>query len=317
LQKKTSTSSQKLRRAETLQGSFGRIAETSFAVTAASRVDRAVADELGCGRRAVRELIRAGRVLVKGRKASAATHVEAGVTITVLPADAEATAAALATRLLWEDVELRVLDKPAGTHTHAGRSSPSVAAQLLHDHPELASLGRRGIEAGLAHRLDCHTSGLLLAASTTDSYARLRADFAAHRIAKHYLALVAGTLDASFATDAALARRATRVVAARGRDRLLRARSHVTPMEVGRSWSLVEIATSTGAPHQVRVHLALAGHPILGDDKYGGPPAPPGTRDGQLLHARRVVLRDGRSFTAAAPEDFLRALWSLRRDSPA
>jgi 23S rRNA-/tRNA-specific pseudouridylate synthase len=77
----------------------------------------------------------------------------------------------------------------------------------------------------------------------------------------------------------------------------------------------VHVVIATGVTHQVRAHLALAGHPIVGDAKYGGPPAPAGTRDGQLLHAQRIVLDDATSFAAPVAADFVRALACLRRDA--
>ena len=150
-------------------------------------------------------------------------------------------------------------------------------------------------------------------ASSAGTYARLRADFAAHRVVKHYLALVAGRVHERFEVTDALARRRTRVVRARRRDRAMRATSSVVPLEVSATWSLVEVSIATGVTHQVRAHLALAGYPVIGDRKYGGPGAPAGTRSGQLLHAYRISLDAEHSFTVGAPADFIKALWLLRR----
>jgi 23S rRNA pseudouridine1911/1915/1917 synthase len=263
-------------------------------------------------------LIREGCVFVDDAPARTAASVERGRTVRVLPLPLEEAAvrgadADLVPRVLWQSAELIVLDKPAGLHTHAGRSGRSVAAFLANRYPELRAVGVARVEAGLVHRLDRDTSGVVLAAPTTQAYAALREAFAAHRVAKDYLALVTGRVERVAEIDVSLARRRTRVVAARRRDRSLDARTVVTPLQSGASWSLVRVAIDTGVTHQVRAHLAMLGHALLGDEKYGGPTAPPGTRTGQLLHAQRIVLDDGRSFAAAAPADFCRALALLRR----
>jgi len=208
---------------------------------------------------------------------------------------------------------LLVLCKAAGVHSHRGRSRTSVAAALAATRPELAAVGPRG-EAGVAHRLDRDTTGVLLAAKRAGAYAELRAAFSSGLVRKRYLALVEGDWERPRVIDRALARRRARVVAARRGDRALAAVTAVVPLERTASWSLVGVVISTGVTHQVRAHLALSGHPIVGDTRYGGGVSPPGTRDAQLLHALSITLPDGRSFAAPAPADFIRALWKLRRN---
>jgi 23S rRNA pseudouridine1911/1915/1917 synthase len=254
-------------------------------------------------------------VRLDGRSVHASTVADAGQEVRVLPAaGADEPQAALEAqpRVLWRSSDLLVIDKPAGMHTHAGAGRSSVAAFVVREHPELAGIGASGVEAGLVHRLDRDTSGVVLAAVNQAAYSRLRADFASRRITKHYLALVAGVVQRSMRLERPLARRRTRVVAARKRDRALEARTEVEVLEVGRSWSLVRVEIATGVTHQVRAHLALAGHALIGDEKYGGPPAPSAGRAGQLLHAQRITLADKTSFAAAAPADFVRALRTLR-----
>jgi len=219
---------------------------------------------------------------------------------------------ARAFRLLWRGEDVWVLDKPAGVHSHAGRSPVSVAAALTASHPEFGRVASSPLEGGLVHRLDRDTSGILLAAVNANAYRALRAQFAERAVLKQYWAIVAGRVSGIFSIDRPLARRATRVVPARRGDRRFPAVSRVTSLESAAEWSLVEVEMRTGVTHQVRAHLALEGHPLLGDAKYGGPAAPAGTRDGHLLHARSVLLSDGRAFSAAAPEDFVRALYRLR-----
>lgn len=282
------------------------------------RLDRFVAEMSGCSRRAARTLIRTGRVCVNARMATKAEPLCAGDAVRVLPAAEEAARLEFAPpciRVLWRGDDLWVIAKPAGTHTHRGRSAASVAAALIAANASFLDSGASADEGGLVHRLDRDTSGVVLAATDRASYARLRTQFAARGVVKQYFALVEGSVAAAFSIEKPLARRATRVVAAHRRDRRLEAVTLVRPLEVGSSWSLVEVEMSTGVTHQVRAHLAYAGHALIGDGKYGGRPAPPGTRDGQLLHARSLRLADGRAFAAATPADFLRALAILRRRS--
>jgi 23S rRNA-/tRNA-specific pseudouridylate synthase len=277
-------------------------------------------------------------VLLDGRSAPAATLVRAGQRVVVTgDAARESAGAALepqpaaapssapvaraagaqpqgetpALRVLWEGLDLFVVSKAAGVHTHGGRSRASVADALAHARPELLGVGPLR-EAGVVHRLDRDTSGVLLVAKHAAAYAALREAFRGGRIRKDYIALTAGDWREPMTIERPLARRRTRVVPARRRDRALAAVSVVAPLERGGAWSLVAVTMSTGVTHQVRAHLALCGHPILGDARYGGPPSPPGTRAGQLLHAMAVTLPDGRAFAAPAAADFVRALWWLR-----
>ena len=287
------------------------------------RLDRVIADELGCGRRFARVLLRAGSVRIEGRRGSAGDLVNAGDRITIErraeEIDDRSDAAVVAeqavrrpARTVWRSSDVLVLDKPAGMHTHAGRGRESLADHLLGELPGQAAVGASPIEAGLVHRLDRDTSGVVLAATNAAAYARLRGEFAAHRVTKRYLAIVAGVVERRFEITYALARRRTRVAPARRRDRALRAHSAVVPLESGASWSLVEVTITTGVTHQVRAHLSLAGHPILGDAKYGGPPAPVGTRAGQLLHAFSISLDREHDFAVGVPADFVKALRMLR-----
>jgi 23S rRNA pseudouridine1911/1915/1917 synthase len=282
------------------------------------RLDRVLADEIACSRRQARALIRSGYVRVNGRLMSRSPALSAGDEVCVASTRTQMTASQTARlaecpyRILWRGAEFWVLDKPAGVHTHAGRSEKSVAAALMSAHPEFRHVGKE-VEGGLVHRLDRDTSGILLAATRAASYQGLRAEFAARAVSKQYWAIVAGSVAGTLMIDRPLARRATRVVPARRGERSYPAVSRVTPLETTSEWSLVEVEIHTGVTHQVRAHLAFAGHALVGDAKYGGPASPAGTREGQLLHARSIVLSDGRAFSAAAPEDFVRAFYRLRR----
>jgi 23S rRNA pseudouridine1911/1915/1917 synthase len=142
------------------------------------------------------------------------------------------------------------------------------------------------------HRLDAGTSGLLVVAATDEAFRALQSMFRAHEVARRYLAFVRGVIGhEAFAVDAPLGRRAARIVvdATEGR----RAETHVEVRERTGAGTLVDAAPRTGRTHQIRVHLASIGHPILGDRTYGGS-GPDARRLGlgrPFLHAWRLALR--------------------------
>jgi 23S rRNA pseudouridine1911/1915/1917 synthase len=281
------------------------------------RVDRFVADAEDCGRRAARRAIAEGRVRIDGRLARASETVASGATVSVetaVPADSVAAGPDSfdAPRILWEDESILVLSKPSGFHTHSGAREPSLAAWLAERRPHCRDVGERGVECGIAHRLDRDTSGVIVAGVRQSAYDSLRRAFAGREIAKRYLALASGHLREATVVDQALARRRTRVVPARRRDRAWQARTSFRGISGTADWTLLEAQMSTGVTHQVRAHAAIAGVPLFGDEKYGGPPSPAGSRQGVLLHAWSLCLPGGAEFTAPAPPDFLIALAAFR-----
>ena len=296
--------------------------KTFHVARSGQRLDRFVADALHCGRREVRAMIRDGRVAVDGRPRPGAARLSAGtsVLVTARPLDPPNTQAQLLQeqiRVLWSGHDLIAVSKPAGVHSQRGRRSGSVAAFLGELDPELSKVSNDAAEGGLVHRLDRDTSGILLAATQRDAYLEIRSRFARRKVMKHYLALVEGRVAPSFRVERPLARRRTRVVPARAADHPLAASTQFEALEACPTWSLVHVSMTTGVSHQIRAHAALAGHPIIGDQVYGGPPAPVFTRSGQLLHALRLVLPGRFDLCAAVPADFLRALAILRRTTPA
>jgi len=287
------------------------------------RLDRLLADALDLGRRQARQWIARGLVLVDGRRVPASFTPRAGARI-VVAAPSESTSPTAWTsglerptpRVILHRDELVVLNKPAGVHAHEGLHTASAASFMRAAFPESTAAGLRAEEGGIAHRLDRDTSGVLLATLSRLAYRRVRTWFSEGKTRKTYLALVVGAFAHPLVVDQPLARRRTRVVPARRGDRGLPARTHIEALEVHRSWSLVSVQISTGVTHQVRAHLALAGHAILGDDKYGGAPAPPCTRQGQLLHAMRLEM-PGLDVSAAIAVDFVAAYAALRAESDA
>src|SRR5690606_25344 len=201
--------------------------------------------------------------------------------------------------VVHEDEALLVIDKPAGLVVHPGAGNPSGTLQnaLLHRYPELEVLPR----AGLVHRLDKDTSGLLLVARTLTAHTALVAALERREIRRTYQAICQGVLTGGGSIDAPIARhrreRTKMAVAAGGRE----ARTHYRVVERFRAHTHCEIELETGRTHQIRVHMAHIRAPLLGDPVYGGRPRlPPAPSDElrialqsfrrQALHASRLRL---------------------------
>jgi 23S rRNA pseudouridine1911/1915/1917 synthase len=180
-------------------------------------------------------------------------------------------------RVIFEDEHLLVVDKPAGlvVHPAAGNSDGTLVNALLH-HCRGSLSGIGGVaRPGIVHRIDKDTSGLLVVAKTDVAHEGLAKQFAAHSIDRRYLAIVSGVPKASEGTiDAPLARSAANrkkiAIVAGGRGK--RAVTHWKRLTVLSDAALAECRLETGRTHQVRVHMASIGHPLLGDSVYGGIP---------------------------------------------
>jgi 23S rRNA pseudouridine1911/1915/1917 synthase len=299
------------------------------AEAAGQRLDQFLAAQLeGVSRSRVQLLMEQGDVLVDGGREKASMKLRGGERIAITgephPAPLKATAEDIPLDVVYEDADLAVVNKPAGMMVHAGsgqnedaRSRGTLVNALLYRFKALSSTGG-DLRPGIVHRLDKGTSGLIVMAKNDRAHAALGAMFASRQIKKTYIALVEGAVERAKGTiNAGVGRdpvRRTRMTARPQEN----ARSAVTHYEVVRrfnnrfgKFTLVKVRIETGRTHQIRVHMASIGHPVVGDTLYGGA--------GQLTDqvasqaapskaARRKAeperLRLGRNFLHAARLEF-------------
>ncbi len=278
---------------------------------ARERVDRFVADVTGLSRSHVQKLISAGHLTTDGLPLKANAIVGPGTTLELIVPEAIpldlAPAPEIEIKIVYEDADLLIVDKPAGlvVHPSAGHNSGTLVNALLARGGAEAFGGIAGVQRpGIVHRLDRDTSGLLMVARHDAAQASLMAQLKARRVKKTYLALVLGEVAATVG----------RIEAPIGRDPKHRTRMGVVadgrPSTTGyrvrerfAGWTLLELDLVTGRTHQIRVHLEAIGHPIAGDPVYGT-----GT-------SRRGPDVRGRDVRAGLDRLFLHA-WRLELTSP-
>lgn len=267
--------------------------------------------------------MRAGDVQVGGAVARPKQKVWGGERISLTAAPDPETLAhrpePLALSIVHEDEALLVIDKPAGlvVHPGSGNWSGTLLNALLHHSPAIAQVPR----AGIVHRLDKDTSGLLVVAKTLTVQTALVRQMQRRTVTRAYQAIASGDIALAGSVDAPIGRhrvhRTRMAVVASGR----RALTHYAPLERFGVATWIECLLDTGRTHQIRVHLASIGHPLLGDPVYGGRRDSQAWRvaalERQALHALRLELDHPLSgervrFRSPLPTDLQRALERLR-----
>ena len=280
------------------------------------------------------EWIRSGDALLDGRQARPRDPVRGGEQVRLVARtgiETEAVAQDIPLDVLYEDDAVFVIDKPAGlvVHPGAGNADGTLVNALLHRDPSLAALPR----AGIVHRLDKDTSGVMVVARTLPAQAALVEQLSAREVHRQYLAVVVGALVSGGTADAPIDRhprdRLRMAVREDGRDAI----THFRLRERFRAHTALECRLETGRTHQIRVHMAHLKHPIVGDPLYGGSlKLPKGASEElvaalrgfkrQALHAETLefvhpVSGEAIRCTAPVPDDLQALLAALRVDAAA
>ena len=298
-----------------------------------TRLDAYLAARFDISRSAAERLLAEGRVEITGGEANKKYRVRGGEQVALTlpdPTPAEALPEDIPLDVIYEDEDIIVINKPQGmvVHPAAGNESGTLVNALLH-HCKGSLSGVGGVERpGIVHRIDKDTSGLLVVAKNDQAHTHLSEQLKTHDVARVYYAVALGNFKEDNGTvHAAIDRHpidrkkmAITKKAGVGRDAI----THFEVLERFGAFTLLRCRLETGRTHQIRVHMASLGHPLLGDPVYGGN----GTRfeadhrkyfHGQLLHAGELTLTHPRTegkmhFEAPLPPDFAAILDILRRD---
>ena len=299
---------------------------------AGTRLDQAAAELFNdYSRERLKAWINAGELTVDGQKVKPKTRLHGEEMLSlkaVLEEEGRFEAQDIPLDIVFEDDDVIVVNKPAGrvVHPAAGNPDGTLLNALLHHEPKLAQVPR----AGIVHRLDKDTTGLMMIAKTLPAQANLVQQLQARTVSRQYDAVVIGTPVSGATVDAPIGRhpkdRKRQAVNASGKPAV----THYRVVERFRAHTHVRCQLETGRTHQIRVHMAHARYPLIGDPLYGGrPKLPPGAADSlkeilrefprQALHARKLSFihpRSGESmsFRAALPDDLLMLLDYLRED---
>lgn len=288
------------------------------------RVDKAIALETHLARSAIAKLFKNNKVLVNGQNVKRSERISEGdeIEITFLDDDPdEIVPQEMPLTVVYEDDHLVVINKDPYVVVHPGAGNPdhTLVNALVFAYPDIISVGQVH-RPGIVHRLDATTSGLLVVAKTNKAYSRFVEMFSSHDVKRDYVALVWDKFETSSGLiDGAIGRSSNRLrMAMRTDGKHARTHYSVTEYFEEKNVTLLDISLETGRTHQIRVHCAAIGHPIVGDKTYGGYrqslecPRP-------FLHAHTLrfehpVTGEDKEFHAPLPEDLQSVLSSLARD---
>ncbi|MGC2445359.1 RluA family pseudouridine synthase, partial [Candidatus Binatus sp.] len=299
---------------------------SSLADAAKERLDHyLVRTGFAPSRRVAQELVERGLVRINGRRSKKSEVVGAEDRVEVAATNRRAVIepnAELPLEVLHEDAAVIVVNKPGGMPCHPlhAEERDTVMNAVVARFPDVATVGEKPLEGGLLHRLDNGTSGALLIARNRGTFDKLREAIRAGRIARRYEALVAGSLEHKTEIDAPIAHHAKNA-----RKMIVGDPSSANPKRAGRAastlvepirrvgeFTLLSIAPKTGSRHQIRVHLASIGHPIVGDTLYGGPASDALAHGRFWLHLCEVAFDSPAvghvKVTASVPEDLKKVI---------
>ena len=288
------------------------------------RLDAFLASSLdGLTRSQATQLIESGEVAVNGRAVSKSYKLAGGEDVAVTlpePAPVEAVPQDIPLDVVYEDADVIVVNKPSGMVVHPAPGHPDgtlVNALLYHCAGTLSGIGG-ALRPGIVHRIDRDTSGLIIAAKNDAAHQYLSAQLADHTLARTYECIVVGALREDRGTvNAPIARHPTdrkrMAVVAGGREAV----THWEVIARYPGYTHVRCRLETGRTHQIRVHMAYIGHPILGDTVYGAKKEVPGLT-GQCLHAVGLRFLHPRThevmeLSCPLPEEFTRMLQKIRK----
>jgi len=310
---------------------------TVTAEHAGKRLDRYLVDALPeLSRARVRTLLDGGTVRVNGRRLRKGDPLAEGDTVIVTGEIPQPDFTPLADPgvpivVRYEDAAVVVLDKPAGVPTHPLRPDEkgTLANGIIAAYPETKDVGYKRREPGILHRLDTETSGLVVVARTVAAFDALRAQMKAGEMQKRYLALVEGVVASEGAVDLPLVPHrkdpkrvevVTEHVRLRAGTKTHEAHTRYRPARALGEYTLVEVELESAFRHQVRAHMAVIGHPLVGDRLYRGPSLPEDlglALERHFLHASEVVFRHPVTgaevrVTSALPDDLAAVVGRLK-----
>ncbi|MEC9484342.1 MAG: RluA family pseudouridine synthase [Candidatus Izemoplasma sp.] len=283
------------------------------------RLDRFLADQLTLSRNVIQQYIKDDHILVNGASSKANYKIKVEDTITInppAPKEISLKPEDIPLDIIYEDDDVAVVNKPVGMVVHPGAGNPShtMVNALLYHLDDLTAI-KGEIRPGIVHRIDKETSGLLMVAKNDLAVEHLSKQLQEKTVERTYVALVEGVIDHNKGKiNAPIGRHKTRrqhmAVVENGKPAI----THFTVIKRYENHTLIECQLETGRTHQIRVHLAYIGHPLVGDPKYGRRKTD--TSHGQYLHAKSLGFKHPRTeetlfFESPLPDFFQTTLNEL------